>query len=57
MKEKNGKVPWEEEIKREKEKNGKVPWEEEIKRYFVDIEGTLNRRDPRKKKRAVFSRS
>jgi hypothetical protein len=23
----------------------------------VDIEGTLNRRDPEKKKRAVFSRS
>jgi len=40
-----------------KEKNGKVPWKYEIKRYFVAIEGTLNRRDPRKKKRAVFSRS
>ena len=55
MKEKNGKVPWE--IKREKEKNGTVPWEEEIKSYFVAIEGTLKRTDPRKKKRAVFSRS
>jgi hypothetical protein len=33
-----------------------VPWKEEIKRYFVASEGTLNRRDPRKKKRAVFSR-
>ncbi len=40
-----------------KEKNGKVPWKEAIKRYVVAIEGTLNRRDPRKKKRAVFSRS
>jgi hypothetical protein len=33
-----------------KEKNGKVPWKEEIKRYCVASEGTLNRRDPKKKK-------
>jgi hypothetical protein len=39
-----------------KEKNGKVPWKEAIKSYFVASEGTLNRRDPRKKKRAVFTR-
>jgi hypothetical protein len=38
-----------------KEKNGKVLWKEAIKRYVVAIEGTLNRRDPRKKEaRGVF---
>jgi hypothetical protein len=40
-----------------KEKNGKGPWKYESKRDFVAIEGTLNRSDPRKKKRAVFSGS